>query len=118
MRRFSASVFGLLGLALVLLSPGGCGQNEGGRCQINSDCASGLQCRGGESGNGVCESVNTPGPVADAATLADGGPDLSLAPGPETAAPSDGEPSEAGMSPTPVDAEPTEAAAIDTQGID
>ncbi len=58
----------LLGAALLL----GCGQGEGGRCQINSDCASGLTCLSGDSGNGRCVSNTSafdvaPAPARDAA---------------------------------------------------
>jgi hypothetical protein len=44
----------LVGLTAGFLLFAACGQNEGGRCQINSDCASGLECKDGTSGNGVC----------------------------------------------------------------
>jgi hypothetical protein len=44
----------LLGLTAVLLFFAACGQNEGGRCQVTSDCASGLICTGGLTGNGTC----------------------------------------------------------------
>jgi hypothetical protein len=45
----------LLWLVVVAGLGAGCGQNEGGRCQVNSDCASGLVCLNGSSGNGECQ---------------------------------------------------------------
>jgi len=65
----------LLGLTAILLLFPACGQNEGGRCQIDSDCASGLKCRD-TSGNGVCENPASVGTTAAA-------PDASVASGPE-----------------------------------
>lgn len=62
-------------ITLALLSSSGCGQGEGGRCQVNSDCASGLICSNGPSGNGVCG--HSPTAITDAATAAL--PDVSVA---------------------------------------
>jgi hypothetical protein len=60
-------------LCAVLLAGGlslaGCKQNEGERCEIDSDCAAGLTCntRGAGLAKGVCTS-GTPGvPMPDAA---------------------------------------------------
>jgi hypothetical protein len=48
--------FALAG-SLVLFA--GCSQGEGDRCQINSDCASGLFCAPtGSPGNGICQNSN------------------------------------------------------------
>ena len=84
MHRTFASSSWLLGLAAVLWLAPGCGQNEGDRCQVSSDCASGLVCLGGETGNGVCHKPggtgNTDAAVPDAA------PDLPVS-GPETEPP-------------------------------
>jgi hypothetical protein len=38
----------------------GCSQGEGDRCQIDSDCNSGLVCRGGPK-NGICQPSTIPG---------------------------------------------------------
>jgi hypothetical protein len=61
----------LAGLTAILLLFAACGQNEGGRCQINSDCASGLTCRSDTSGNGVCSNPNAAAVVVDAAFQSD-----------------------------------------------
>lgn len=55
MHRMLALRSCLLGLAGFLLGAPGCGQDEGGRCQVNSDCANGLVCReASTTGNGIC----------------------------------------------------------------
>jgi hypothetical protein len=54
MQRFRPALPGLPGLALLGLLALGCGQSEGSRCQIDSDCSSGLVCTKGETGNGAC----------------------------------------------------------------
>jgi hypothetical protein len=56
MRRIFGLPTCLVGLTAGLLIFTACGQNAGGRCQIDSDCASGLQCIDGQSGNGTCQS--------------------------------------------------------------
>jgi hypothetical protein len=66
----------LLGLAAVLFLFAACGQNEGGRCQINSDCASGLTCSD-TGGNGVCQNPNAV-VVVDAAPKRDLVDDVTL----------------------------------------
>jgi hypothetical protein len=104
----------LLGAALLL----GCGQNEGGRCQIPSDCASGLHCSD-LSGNGRCipnVSVGDAPPAADTnavpdtapMTPADGGDVFTSLPdtAPDTAV-ADTE------AVTPVDAESVDGGGID-----
>jgi hypothetical protein len=53
--------------ALFLFVPA-CGQNEGGRCQINSDCGSGLVCKDSDKGNGTCQPSSTQ-PTSDAAQV-------------------------------------------------
>jgi hypothetical protein len=55
MRRIFGLPTCLVGLTAGFLLFVSCGQNAGGRCQINSDCGSGLQCIAGESGNGTCQ---------------------------------------------------------------
>ena len=62
-----------------------CGQNEGGRCQINSDCGSGLECRNGLTGNGTCQYPAT-ATTGDAALTGDIGADMPLASGSEVGA--------------------------------
>jgi len=57
----------LSSLAVLLMLVGGCGQNEGGRCQVDSDCGSGLFCDGGNTGNGKCRAAGISGTGADAA---------------------------------------------------
>lgn len=42
-------------LAGTLVLGFGCSQGEGDRCQIDTDCSSGLVCRGGPK-NGVCRA--------------------------------------------------------------
>jgi hypothetical protein len=81
MRRFFASSFGWLGLAagLVFIS---CGQSEGERCQVDSDCKGGLKCDQGSTGNGRCRSKSYTGP--DAALKQDASKDLLSPLSPET----------------------------------
>jgi hypothetical protein len=101
----------LPGLALSLLFAGGCGQNEGGRCQINSDCASGLVCSD-NSGNGRCvPTLGTTG-GADAAIANDAPEDLVSVAGPE-AGPLEVEPVEVEPVAPSVDAESVESGAVD-----
>ena len=47
-------------LAGTLVLGFGCSQGEGDRCQIDSDCSSGLICRGGPM-NGICRASTNPG---------------------------------------------------------
>lgn len=65
------------GICLFALAAGfaACGQGEGGRCQIDSDCASGLRCLGVTNGNGSCGKREDVGP--DAATPDDALADLA-----------------------------------------
>lgn len=77
-------IFGFLGLTAVLLSSVACGQNEGGRCQVTSDCASGLICNeDGTTGNGKCKYPNSVAPTSDAALAKDLAEDLPVVSGPE-----------------------------------
>jgi hypothetical protein len=55
MRRTFGSSVCLCASAIALLLASGCGQGEGERCQVTSDCADGLVCDQGESGNGLCK---------------------------------------------------------------
>ena len=65
-------IFGLFACltALFLFVPA-CGQNEGGRSQIESDCGSGLHCWKGETGNGICKSNTSGDTTSDASTNSD-----------------------------------------------
>jgi len=83
MQRTHRATFGLCGLSLLLLLGGGCGQNEGGRCQVTSDCASGLVCSEGTTGNGVCRSPGAAGTVGQDAAASDVAADLTSTTGPE-----------------------------------
>jgi len=98
----------LVGLTAGFLLFAACGQNEGGRCQINSDCASGLECKDGTSGNGVCR---VKGAVV---TNADASKDVAE----EAAIPFTSEVgSEALMTPT-IDAESVDTGAVDSGSLD
>jgi hypothetical protein len=80
----------LLCAAVLGLTLSGCAQNEGERCEVDSDCAAGLVCdlRGGlntgvcqVSGSGPIDAAVTPrdGSVSDApAPAADAGADVSV----------------------------------------
>ncbi|HEY5284030.1 MAG TPA: hypothetical protein VIM14_14655 [Polyangia bacterium] len=70
----SARSFGLMA-GLFLFAA--CGMNAGGRCQIDSDCASGLICKVTTAGNGICEGT----------TAAPAGPDTGPGPEATTSAP-------------------------------
>ena len=50
-------------LAGTLVLCGGCSQGEGDRCEIPSDCASGLVCRYSTDSphNGICSPTSSPG---------------------------------------------------------
>ena len=50
-------------LAGTLVLCGGCSQGEGDRCEIPSDCASGLVCRYSTDSphNGICSPISSPG---------------------------------------------------------
>jgi len=127
MQSTHRAAFGLFGLSLLLVCAGGCGQNEGGRCQVNSDCASGLVCDMGTTGNGRC--VGTLSTVTDAAAdlPATTGSDLAPAAdvptvgseaGPETSVidGAQGDLAESGMG--EVDASERDAAELDTGKVD
>jgi len=109
MRRILAPRTFLLGLtAAALLLFTACGQNEGGRCQVNSDCASGLTCVGGTSGNGQCKYPSAV--TNDAALTSDQAEDttgsLTSEAGPEDVV-------------TPqIDAESVDTAAVDSGSLD
>jgi hypothetical protein len=79
MQPIHRAVVRLAGLVVLCLLGGGCGQNEGGRCQINDDCGSGLYCSNGTTGNGICTRPGTTGVVNDAAIPADASPDQAPA---------------------------------------
>jgi hypothetical protein len=64
----------IFALSLLALGGMGCGQAEGERCQVDSDCKSGLTCQD-TSGplyavNGVCKSTSSAG-TPDASTTSD-----------------------------------------------
>jgi hypothetical protein len=61
MQRIHRPLLHLSALALLFWLPAGCGQSEGGRCQITSDCASGLVCMENSSGNGRCRKPGSQG---------------------------------------------------------
>jgi hypothetical protein len=105
MRRIFGSLAILLGPSLALLFASGCGQGEGGRCQISSDCASGLVCIEGSTGNGVCKTSN-------AAVISHNDAAISV---PEVEPTADSTPADDGPSAT--DAAPTSDAepALDTE---
>lgn len=125
MHRTFAACSWLLGLAAILGLAPGCGQNEGGRCQVTSDCASGLICFQGETGNGVCRAPGT-GFTTDASMGQDAAADLALVSGPETQTPGpDAELDTADTAPAAIDAEPAidvepaaDGEAIDALAID
>ena len=103
MRRIPGLPFCLVGLTAVILSFAACGQGEGGRCQINSDCSSGLECSD-TSGNGVCR-VKGAVVASDASIVKDSGDNVSVASGPEVG-------TDSGVAPES-DAETSEAGSID-----
>ena len=100
----------LLGLTAALFLFVACGQNEGGRCQVNSDCASGLTCNNGLSGNGQCVSSSTVVANNDAALKSDLAND-------ETAPATSDVGTEAAVMSTP-GAEPVDADSLDTGSVD
>lgn len=106
MHRTLASLPWLLGLAVVLWLAPGCGQDEGDRCQVVSDCASGLVCLGGETGNGICRR---PGAIGNN----DAAPDLPAS-GPEAEPPTpDVAPESTDLAAPAVDTQPAADAALD-----
>ena len=100
--------FCLVGLAALVLFVSGCGQGEGGRCQINSDCSSGLTCSEVTGGNGICKSSTAVPSTSDAAPAKDLGVDVPVASGPEV-----GDVGIDGSATTTVDAESIDTASID-----
>ena len=75
MQRTHLPLLGRPGVALLGFLALGCGQSEGDRCQVDSDCKSGLECSHGETGNGVCKRPGT----GIAQPLPDASPDQSSA---------------------------------------
>jgi hypothetical protein len=80
----------LPGLALLGLLALGCAQGEGDRCQVTSDCASGLECQNGDTGNGKCvrpgtSSGNDAAPDTVAKPSPDAAPDSVATPVPDAA---------------------------------
>jgi hypothetical protein len=68
--RRIAFVAGLpLASALLLF---GCAQGEGDRCEVNSDCKSGLTCERPTLADGICRTPNRVVPIVDASTSVDG----------------------------------------------
>jgi hypothetical protein len=81
MRQIFAFPLLLRASAIAMFLAGGCsGRSENERCQVNSDCASGLTCDQGVSGNGLCTPSNAVVPTTDAALKSDvpvvGGPEV------------------------------------------
>ncbi len=112
MRRILGFSGCLCASAIALLLAGGCGQSEGERCQIDSDCADGLICGGeGKSqGNGVCKSgsSDTSGGRDAAADVSAAQPDVFVEPDPDADSAAD-------ASSTPA---PDAGAALDTTAVD
>jgi len=81
MRRIPGLPYCLVGLMAVFLLFAGCGQGEGGRCQINSDCSSGLTCSEVTGGNGICKSSSAGPSTSDAAPAKDLGEDAPVTSG-------------------------------------
>jgi hypothetical protein len=109
MRRIPGITFCLLGLTAALVLFAACGQNEGGRCQIDSDCGSGLSCIDGATGNGTCKYPIAQG-TADAALKSDSAVDVPVQ-----------VTSEAGTEATPapeLDADILDAGAVDSDSVD
>lgn len=74
--------------AIALLFATGCSRSAGERCQVNSDCASGLVCSiENSTGNGICKST-TGSTFTDAAL----GSDAPLSSGPEVQVEVDAQP--------------------------
>jgi hypothetical protein len=78
----------LLCAAALGLTLTGCAQDEGERCEVDSDCAAGLVCNGSlTNGNGVCARARTnTGPTLDGGAsdgsvtpVTDGAADVSVA---------------------------------------
>jgi hypothetical protein len=113
MRRISGLPAILLGSAIVFAS--GCGQGEGGRCQVASDCKGGLVCDKGSTGNGVCIPSNGTGITRD-----DAGPDTAITGGPEVQPEADS--ASAADLASAVDSEPASApdatASVDAGALD
>ena len=79
MRRILRTGICLLGLSAILAA---CGQNEGGRCQVSSDCGSGLECKP-VNGNGICSRIgdnSTPDAATGASSDAPSSSSLDLGP--------------------------------------
>jgi hypothetical protein len=93
---------------LALLLAGGCGQSEGERCQINSDCSSGLYCSEGSSGNGTCK------PNVGSTTDTGVTPDVPSASGPEVEPTIDAEPALPPDASVSIDTTVVDAGATDT----
>jgi hypothetical protein len=100
----------LLGLTAAFFLFAACGQSEGGRCQINSDCASGLICTNGSSGNGTC------GPSITVVSNNDASPDLSVVSGPEVGI--DAESFDTESVSVDASASAVDSDSIDAQGLD
>jgi hypothetical protein len=68
-RRTFASVLSTAGLVLALASAAGCKQGEGERCEVPSDCSSGLTCRISPTlADGICTAGSGGAePIPDAA---------------------------------------------------
>ena len=105
----------LFGLTAALLLFTACGQNEGGRCQVNSDCASGLICSD-TSGNGTCRNPSLVG-TNDAALKSDVAQDDVASPTEDAPSPSSEVGAEA-MAMPGLDAESVDAGTADSAGLD
>jgi hypothetical protein len=87
----------LCALALVV-GAAGCKQGDGGRCEINSDCASGMCTGMGAGSPGVCHGPLPPAPPVEAGTDTggDGEADAEAADAPEADASVDEQAAETG----------------------
>jgi hypothetical protein len=96
--------------AIALLFASGCGQSEGERCQVNSDCASGLTCEDRREGNGICKSSH-------GTTVTDAAVDASV-PESDVQASVDAEPVSVSDATSALDTATVDAMSVDTGAID
>jgi hypothetical protein len=122
---------GLCAGAIALLAASGCNQGENERCQVNSDCAGGLVCYDGQSGNGLCKPSNSTSLLSDAAADApvtgatdtkpavDSGVALDTTGVPDVSSPLDSAAVDAlAVDATASDARPVDTTTVDTTTID
>jgi hypothetical protein len=100
-----------------LLFASGCGQSEGERCQVNSDCASGLTCEDRREGSGICKSSHGT-TVADAAVDAPVTSDPEVQLEIDVQASEDAEPVSVPDATSALDTVTVDATSVDTGAID